>query len=415
MSHEGATYVVCVTVSMGDVEAAARVIEGSVSHTPSTVSQTLSEILGCTVVLKFESMQFTASFKERGARNRLAALSADERAAGIVAVSAGNHGQAVARHAALLGIPATVVMPATTPFVKVARTRYLGAAVELHGSDLDEAMARGRQLAAEGRTFIHPYDDPLVIAGQGTVALELLEDHPDLDAIVVPVGGGGLIAGTVVAVGGRAPGTEVIGVQSESYPAMASVLDGLDRPVGGATMAEGIAVEHPGALPAAILAEAKCDVVLVTERAIEDAVNLLLDIEKVVVEGAGAAGIAALAQHRERFGGRRVGVVLSGANIDPLLLAAVINRGLVHSGRLARVQVGLDDRPGTLAALLAVVAQAGANIFEVRHQRVFADVPIRGVEVEIVVECQDATHRDGVIEALDGAGYRAHLLPLDLP
>ena len=410
-------------VTIEEVEAAARVSAGTVARTPSTPSRTLSEILGCTIVLKFETLQFTASFKERGARNRLAALDADERAAGVVAVSAGNHAQAVARHATLLGIPATIVMPSTTPFVKVARTRYLGGTVELRGSDLDEAMEHGKRLAAQGRTFVHPYDDPLVIAGQGTVALELLDDHRDLDAIVVPVGGGGLAAGVAVAAAARGPGVEVIGVQSEAYPAMASALDGVSRAVGSATrggsggrpptMAEGIAVEHPGTVTTAILREAACDVLVVSERAIEDAVNLLLEIEKVVVEGAGAAGIAAIAEHRERFAGRRVGVILTGANIDPMLLAAVINRGLVQSGRLARVQVGLDDRPGTLAALLAVVADAGANVFEVRHQRVFADVPIRGVEVELVVECQDATHRNDVIAALHDAGYRVRLVALD--
>jgi threonine dehydratase len=398
-------------VTIDDVEAARRVIAGAVARTPSATSEVLSEILGCTIVLKFETLQFTASFKERGARNRLEALSVDERAAGVVAVSAGNHAQAVARHAALLGISATIVMPETTPFVKIARTRYLGGTVELRGADLDEAMAHGRRLCAEGRTFIHPFDDPLVIAGQGTVALEMLEDDPDLDAIVVPVGGGGLAAGVSVVAQQR--GVEVVGVQSEAFPAMASALDGIDRPIGGPTMAEGIAVEYPGALTTGILRDAGVHVVVVSERAIEDAVNQLLDIEKVVVEGAGAAGIAAIAQHRERFAGRRVGVVLTGANIDPMLLAAVINRGLVHSGRLARVQIGLDDRPGTLAALLAVVAGAGANVFEVRHQRVFADVPIRGVEVELVIECQDAAHRDAVLAALEAAGYRTRLVAAD--
>lgn len=400
-------------VSITDVEAAARTIHGAVARTPSTVSETLSEILGCEVVCKFESLQFTASFKERGARNRLEALSSGEREAGVVAVSAGNHAQAVARHAGLLGIPATIVMPANTPFVKIARARYLGATVELCGNDLDEAMRRGSELAAAGRTFVHPYDDPLVVAGQGTVALELVEDHPGLDAIVVPVGGGGLIAGTTVAVAARAPGTDVVGVQSDAYPGMVSALDGVDRPVGGPTMAEGIAVARPGAVPLAIVREAGCEVVLVSEPEIEGAVNLLLEIEKVVVEGAGAAGIAALAQHRERFAGRRVGVVLSGGNIDPRLLAAVINRGLVRSGRLARVRVGLDDRPGTLAALLRVVADAGANLLEVSHQRVFADVPIREADVDLVIESQDAQHRDGVIDALQAAGYRVRLLPLD--
>lgn len=397
-------------VSAADVRAAAERIRGSVARTPSTVSETLSEILGCTVVLKFESLQFTASFKERGARNRLEVLSADERRAGVVAVSAGNHAQAVARHASLLGVPATIVMPATTPFVKVARTRYLGGTVELFGADLDEAFVRGRELASGEKSFVHPYDDPDVIAGQGTVALEMIEDHPDLDVIVVPVGGGGLMAGVVAAAGA---GVDVIGVQSESYPAFASALDGVERPLVGPTMAEGIAVTRPGAITTRIVREAGADVLIVGESDIESAVNLLLEIEKVVVEGAGAAGIAAIAQFRERFAGKRVGVVLSGGNIDPRLLAAVINRGLVRTGRLARVRADIDDRPGTLAALLSVVAQAGANLLDVQHQREFAAVPIREAEVELVIECQDAAHRDAVIDALRGAGYRVRLLPLD--
>jgi threonine dehydratase len=396
-------------VTRADVEAAAGAIAGAVARTPSHASETLSEILGCQVVLKFENMQFTASFKERGARNKLESLSSDERRGGVVAVSAGNHAQAVARHAKLLGIPAKIVMPASTPFVKVARTRYLGADVVLHG-DLDECFDHARSLAETGAVLVHPYDDPLVIAGQGTVALELLEDHPDLDAIVVPVGGGGLMAGVVTAV---AEQVEVVGVQSESYPAFVSALDGVDRPIVTQTMAEGIAVKRPGSLTTAIVREAGCDVVIVSEEQIESAVNLLLEIEKVVVEGAGAAPVAALAQFRERFAGRNVGVVLSGGNIDPRLLAAVINRGLVRSGRLARVKAEVDDRPGSLASMLRVVADAGANVLDVQHQREFADVPIREAEVELVLECQDAAHRDTVIDALVGAGYVVRLVPLD--
>jgi threonine dehydratase len=397
-------------VTRADVEAAARTIAGAVARTPSHVSETLSEILGSHVVLKFDNMQFTASFKERGARNKLESLTADERRAGVVAVSAGNHAQAVARHASLLGIPATIVMPASTPFVKVARTRYLGAKVELFDGDLDECFARCGDLTSGGATLVHPYDDPLVIAGQGTVALELLEDHPELDAIVVPVGGGGLMAGVVTAAADR---VEVVGVQSESYPAFVSALDGVDRPMVGPTMAEGIAVKRPGTLTTEIVRAAGCDVVIVSEERIESAVDLLLEIEKVVVEGAGAAPVAALAQFRDRFAGRNVGVVLSGGNIDPRLLAAVINRGLVRSGRLSRVRAEIDDRPGTLAALLAVVAEAGANLLDVQHQREFAAVPIREAEVELVIECQDAAHRDAVIGALERASYQVRLLPLD--
>jgi threonine dehydratase len=388
-------------VTLVDVEAAARAIEGAVVRTSADVSDTLSEILGCTVVVKSEVFQFTASYKERGARNRLLALSTAEREAGVVAVSAGNHAQAVAHHAALLGIPATIVMPATTPFVKVVRTRHLGATVELHGADLAEAMARGRELLAEGRTFVHPFDDPVVVAGQGTVGLELLDDDPDLDVIVVPVGGGGLVSGIAVVAAARAPHVEVVGVQSESW---ASMVPG--GHVGGPTIAEGIAVAAPGAVTGPIVRALVKDVLPVTEQAIEDGVNLMLEIEKVVVEGAGAAGIAALASHRERFAGRRVGVVLTGGNIDPRLLAQIVDRGLVRSGRLTRLRVELDDRPGTLAALLSVVGAAGANLVEVQHQRLFVDIGARSADVDLTIECMDADHRDAVVAAVEAAGHR---------
>ena len=387
-------------VSVADVEAAARAIEGAVVRTPATQSQTLSEILGCTVVLKPEVFQFTASFKERGARNRLLALSAEEREAGVVAVSAGNHAQAVARHAALLGIPVNIVMPSTTPFVKVVRTRQLGATVELFGSDVAEALVRGLELVQQGRTFVHPFDDPLVVAGQGTVALELLADRPDLDCIVVPAGGGGLVSGIAVVAAACNPTVEVVGVQSESWAAMVP-----GGTIGGPTIAEGIAVSAPGAVTGPIVDALVADVVAVTERAIEDAVDQLLEIEKVVVEGAGAAGIAALAAYPERFAGRTVGVVLTGGNIDPRLLAQIIDRGLVRSGRLTKLRVELDDRPGTLAKLLTVVGDAGANIVEVQHQRLFVDVGARAADVDLTIECMDAGHRDAVLAAVEAAGY----------
>jgi threonine dehydratase len=400
-------------VTLADVEAAAAVIEGAVARTPSAVSETLSEILGCTVVVKFESMQFTASYKERGARNRLAALTGPERAAGVVAVSAGNHAQAVARHAALLGIRATIVMPRGTPFVKVERTRHHGATVELVGDGLTEAMVRGRAIESAGATLVHPYDDPLVIAGQGTVALELLADHPDLDAIVVPVGGGGLLAGMAVVAAAKAPHVELVGVQSETWPSMAVALAGAGPCPGGPTLAEGIAVREPGRLTQPLIAAHTSGVVTVSEAAIEDAVNLMIEIEKVVVEGAGAAGIAALATHRDRFAGRRVGVVLTGGNIDPRLLASILQRGLVRAGKLARLRVAIDDRPGSLAALLDVVGDAGANLVEVVHQRLFAAVGARTAEVDLTVESMDAEHREAVVAALGAAGHRARVLPLD--
>ena len=387
-------------LEIGDVHAAAGAIAGAVVRTPATESETLSEIAGCTVVVKPEVLQFTASFKERGARNRLLALSDEERAAGVVAVSAGNHAQAVARHAELLGIPATIVMPSTTPFVKVARTRHLGSTVELQGADVGEAMVRGRELVADGRTFVHPFDDPLVVAGQGTVGLELLEDRPDLDCIVVPVGGGGLVAGIAVVAAAHERDVEVIGVQSESWAAMVP-----GGSVGGPTIAEGIAVAVPSAVTAPIIDALVADVVAVSERSIEDGVDLLLEIEKLVVEGAGAAGIAALSSYRDRFEGRTVGVVLTGGNIDPHMLAQIIERGLVRSGRLTRVRIQLPDRPGTLAGLLTVIGNAGANIVEVQHQRLFVDVGAKAADVDLTIECMDAEHRDQVLAAVAAAGY----------
>lgn len=387
-------------VTLADVEAAAQAIEGAVVRTRSTVSTTLSEIFGCTVIVKPEVFQFTASYKERGARNRLLALTPDERAAGVVAVSAGNHAQAVARHAALLGIPATIVMPAATPFVKLARTRHLGAVVELHGADLAEAMVRGRELVAQGRTFVHPFDDPLVVAGQGTVGLELLADHPDLDTIVVPTGGGGLLSGIAVVAAALAPDVDVVGVQSEAWAALVP-----GGATGGSTIAEGIAVAGAGAVTAPIVGALCAGVLAVSERAIEDAVDLVLEIEKVVTEGAGAAGVAALAEHRDRFAGRTVGVVLTGGNIDPRLLVQIIERGLVRSGRLTRLRVEIDDRPGELARLLTVVGAAGANLVEAQHQRLFVDVGARAADVDLTIECMDAAHRDEVVAAMTAAGY----------
>ncbi len=403
-------------VTVADVEAAARRIEGAVIRTPSAVSRTLSELLGATVVVKFENLQFVSSYKERGARNRLLQLDAAERAAGVVAFSAGNHAQAVAHHARLLGIPATIVMPEPTPYVKIERRRHLGATVELAGETVDEAMRHCRKLVESGLTFVHPFDDPAVIAGAGTVGLELFEDHDDLDAIVVPVGGGGLLAGISVAARGRAPGVELVGVQSEQYPSMVRSLAGDPTPVpGGPTMAEGIAVSQAGVLTTEIVAAAGADVVVVSDRAVEEAVNHFLEIEKVVSEGAGAAGIAALIEHPGRFAGRRVGVVLTGGNIDPRLLASVIMRNLVRSGRVSRVRVWLDDRPGALSRLTALVGAAHANIVEVAHQRLFGDGPIRYTEIELAVETMDRAHAQEMVAGLCAAGYRAVVAPLDPP
>lgn len=402
-------------VTAADVAAAANTVADSIEHTPSAVSHTLSALLGCTVVVKFENLQFTASFKERGACNKLHHLTDTDRARGVVTVSAGNHAQAVARHAGLLGIDATVVMPARTPFVKVASTRALGATVELYGDSVAEAFQRGDELVErDGRTFVHPFDDPLVVAGQGTVGLELLAEHPDLDAVVAPVGGGGLLSGLSVLYREKAPDVELVGVQSESYPSMVRALAHDDRPVpGGPTMAEGIAVSKPGALTFELLQDASVEMLTVTERSIEEAVNLFLEIEKVVAEGAGAAGLAAIAEHRARFEGKRVGVVLTGGNIDPRLLSSTILRGLVHTGRLSRLRVWLDDRPGSLSRLTGVIGQAGGNIVEVLHQRLFATAPIHTTQVELAIETMDRSHADSVIAALEAEGYRCATVPIE--
>jgi threonine dehydratase len=402
------------TVTLDDVRAAAGAIGDAIVRTPTSVSQTLSEVLGCTVFVKFENLQFIASFKERGARNKLLHLTDAERAAGVVAVSAGNHAQAVARHSQLLGIPATIVMPETTPFVKVGRTRALGAKVELFGETVVDAMVRGRELEAAGSTLVHPFDDPLVIAGGGTTALELIEDAPDLDAVIVPCGGGGLLAGMAVVYRALAPHVELVGAQTELYCSMASALAEDEMLVpGGTTLAEGIAVSQAGALTSALLRQHKVDIVTVSERAIEEGVNLFLEIEKVVAEGAGAAGLAALIDHRHRFAGKRVGIVLTGGNIDPRTLASILLRGLVHSGRLSRWRVWLDDRPGALSRLTAVVGDAGGNIVEVQHQRLFAAGAVRTTEVELAVETMDSAHAEQVVAAMVSAGYRVAVVPLD--
>ena len=394
-------------VTLTDVVAAAGRLDGNIERTPSAHSRTLSAVLGCEVIVKFENLQFIAAFKERGALNKLLSLTAEERERGVVAMSAGNHAQAVAYHASRLGISATIVMPTATPFVKVQRTRELGAEVVLLGNGLAEAETETLRIAAEeGRVYVHPYDDPAVIAGQGTCALEMLVDDPDLDALVVPVGGGGLLAGMAVAARARRPDIELVGVQTERYSSMVARLDPLRAAgTGGPTLAEGIAVPRAGTITSRIIEALVDDVVTVSEDDIEQAINLVLEIEKVVVEGAGAAGIGALIAHRERFAGRRVGTVLTGGNIDPRLLASVIMRGLVRNGRLSRLHVELPDVPGALGLLSTVVGDAGANIVEILHQRVFVDVSAKSASIEVTIETIDHAHVRRVVQALEDAGY----------
>jgi threonine dehydratase len=395
------------TVTIEDVQAAAERIAGAVERTPSARSLTLSDVLGTGIVLKFENLQFTAAFKERGALNKLLSLTEDERRCGVVAMSAGNHAQAVARHATRLGIDATIVMPATTPFVKVQRTEVLGARVVLHGPDLASATQEARRLADEGRVFVHPYDDAAVIAGQGTVALELLADHPELDALVVPTGGGGLLAGMAVVVRALRPEMTIIGAQSARWPSMLASITGTELVTGGTTIADGIAVPVAGTLTSALIKDLVDEIVTVSDTSVEQAMNLLLEIEKTVVEGAGAAGIAALVEHPERLRDRQVGVVLSGGNVDPRLLASVIMRGLVRSGRLTRLHIEIPDVPGTLGLVTTTIGQAGGNIVEILHQRMFLDVSARSAELEVVVETIDHHHVDRVIAALGEAGLAA--------
>ena len=403
------------SIDLDDIRAAAGAIAPSIVNTPMSCSHTLSGMVGGELFLKFENHQFTAAFKERGALNRLLALDADERRRGVIAMSAGNHAQAVAYHARRLGIAATIVMPRFTPNVKVANTRAFGADVRLHGEGLDEAAAHAHQLAEEqGLLFVHPYDDPLVIAGQGTVALEMLERVPDLDVLVVPIGGGGLIAGCAVAAKGIRPDIEIIGVQTRRFPAMKQALAGRPVRCGPATIAEGIAVKHPGRLTLPLVRDLVDDIMLVEEAAIEHAILLLLEIEKTVVEGAGAAGLAAVLADPERFRGRRVGLILCGGNLDLMPLSSVIERGLIRSGRVVRLRVGIPDVPGALAHLTGLLARNGANVIQIAHQRAFTDLSLRAVEVEVTVETLGRDHTAGVIDTLRDEGYDP-ILPDDEP
>jgi threonine dehydratase len=400
------------TVTAQGVRDAAAAIAGSVEDTPCVHSRTLSDATGAEVFLKFENLQFTASFKERGALNKLASLSAPERAAGVLAVSAGNHAQAVAYHAKRLGIRATIVMPRFTPHVKVERTREHGAEVILAGETFDEAKAAALEHARQYQlTVVHPYDDERVICGQGTVALEMLATVPGLEAIVVPVGGGGLIAGVATAAKDANPAIDVFGVETAGFPAMHCALHGSTATFAGSTIAEGIAVKEPGVLTLPIVKALAADVLLVDDGDIEQAIVMLLEIEKTVVEGAGAAGLAALLRHPAPFRGRRVGVVLSGGNIDPLVLSDIIERGMARSGRLARLMVELRDLPGALAKVTACLAEANANIEEVHHQRAFTHLPVLSAEVEFVLQTRGPQHVAEIVSALARAGFKAEIVP----
>ncbi|MBX7539992.1 threonine ammonia-lyase [Qipengyuania sphaerica] len=400
-------------LTLDDVRAAAQRIEGSVVRTPMMHSITLSEITGADVWLKFENLQFTAAYKERGALNALLQLTDEQKAKGVIAASAGNHSQGLSYHGRRLGVPVTIVMPSTTPSVKVMQTESVGGNVVLFGETFDEAYAHARELEVErGLTFVHPFDDPQVAAGQGTVALEMLEQKDDFDCLVVPIGGGGLMSGMATVAKALKPDIQMVGVQAELYPSMFSAVTGEERPCGGDTLAEGIAVKEPGAFTRQIISQLVDEILLVAEPRLERAVSLLLQIEKTVVEGAGAAGLAAVLSYPEKFAGKTVGLVLCGGNIDTRLLANVLVRDLARSGRLARLRITLQDRPGALYKVMREFNEHNVNIIEIYHQRIFTTLPAKGLITEIECEARDGAQIDRLVKALEAKGYSVELAEL---
>jgi threonine dehydratase len=394
------------SISLDDIIRARRTIEGQVLRTPMLPAPKLSRLTGAAIFVKYENLQVTNSFKERGALNKLAALSEPERARGVIAMSAGNHAQAVAYHTARLRIPATIVMPVTTPFVKIEATKAYGAEVVLEGESISDAQARAQAIAQErGLIWVHPYDDPLVIAGQGTIALEMLEEAPDLDVLVIPVGGGGLIAGNAVAARAMRNSIEIIGAEAALYPAFWNALRGGDLPCGGPTLAEGIAVRNVGTLTLPIVRELVSDIVLVDEAHLERAVNCYLTLQKAMAEGAGAAGLAAMLTEPERFRDRKVGLILCGGNIDPRILASIMVRELEREDRIVSFRLTIPDRPGVLGQIATRLGQLGANILAVDHRRLFLDVPAKGAKLDVTIETRDESHGRRIFQALEAEGY----------
>lgn len=394
-----------------DVEAARARMAGHVMNTPLWPTPKLGELAGCDLWVKFENMQYTGSFKERGALNKLATLDEAAKKAGVIAASAGNHAQGVAFHARRMGVDATIVMPIGTPHVKLDQTRALQARIVLAGEDYEEASAAALEIAdKEGLTFVHPFDDADVIAGQGTLALEMLDAKPDLEVLVVPIGGGGLIAGMALAAKARNPEIEVIGVQSTQYPSMYAACKGVEMEAGGSTLAEGIAVRKPGRLTTSLVKELVDDIVLVDERALERAVALFLNVQKTLAEGAGAAGLAALLSHPQRFAGKKVGMVLTGGNLDDRLLASVLMRELFRGGRISHLRIDLHDRPGELATVSRILADRRANVIDVSHRRTFGDLPANQAHMDITIETSDSQHLEDVLGDLRGAGYHVELI-----
>ncbi|MDA1089413.1 MAG: threonine ammonia-lyase [Proteobacteria bacterium] len=401
------------TVTIEDIRAAAELLEGKIVRTPSVRSGALSDLCGANIVLKLENLQRTGSFKPRGAFIKLSGLTDQEKTSGVVAASAGNHAQGVAYHARNLKIPATIFMPEGTPFTKVGCTEALGAKVVLCGAGLTETrVAAIRQCEEQGQVFVHPYDDEKIIAGQGTVGLELLSDAPDLDVMVVPVGGGGLLAGSAVAAKALKPDLEIIGVEAELYPSMSQALAGGPPAAKGnkATLAEGIAVKEPGVLTKPLIAELVSDILLVGEAALESAVQTYLEVQRLVTEGAGAASLAAVMENKDRFKGKTVGLVVSGGNIDSRLLSSVLMRGLVREGRMVRLRIEISDTPGSLSRASGLIGDSGGNIVEVFHQRLFYDIPVKQTEIDVVIETIDSSHVDDIIKALVNAGFPTRLL-----
>jgi threonine dehydratase len=395
------------SVTIADIQDARRVIAGAVLRTPMLPAPRLSALTGAEVFVKYENLQVTNSFKDRGALVKLTSLSATERARGVVAMSAGNHAQAVAYHAARLGIPATIVMPVTTPFVKVAATRSHGAEVVLDGQTVADAQARCEIIQKErGMTLVHPYDDEKVIAGQGTIALEMLEEVGDLDQLVIPIGGGGLIAGNAIAARAINPKIEIVGVEAMLYPAVWNALEHGNRPIGGATLAEGIAVKNVGKLTLPVIRELVSDVILVDEAHLERAVNAYVTLQKTMAEGAGAAGLAALLAEPARFKGKRVGLILCGGNIDPRILASIMVRELEREARIVSFRLAIPDQPGVLGTVATRLGALGANILEVAHRRLLLDVPAKGAKLDVTIETRDAAHASEIMAALAADGYQ---------
>jgi len=396
-----------VGLNIGDIRAARKIIEGSVLRTPMLPAPRLSALTGAEVFVKYENLQVTNSFKDRGALVKLSSLDEGQRKRGVIAMSAGNHAQSVAYHAARLGIPATIVMPVTTPFVKVAATKSHGADVVLHGETVSESQSRCEEIQSErGLTLVHPYDDPHIMAGQGTIALEMLEDAPDLDVLVIPIGGGGLIAGNAVAAKDLKPQIDIVGAEAALYPSVWNALHGEARPIGGPTLAEGIAVKNVGKLTLPIIRDLVSEIVLADEAHLERAVNAFLTLQKAMAEGAGAAGLAAMLAKPGRFSGKKVGLILCGGNIDPRILASIMVRELERDSRIICFRLTIPDRPGVLGQIASRLGELGANILEVAHRRLFLDVPAKGAKLDVTIETRDGAHAQEIIAAMDADGLQ---------